>query len=198
MDFMNNCKHYRKLISRYIDNDLIDEEKQLLTGHFSSCMECMNVLNGYSIMRTYIREGNTIPLQEKTEFPKKRSIHPWSHFFPVFNSGIRLAAISIVIVFLLGGWLLLRVERNDQAPLVVGNESAGMMNTPLGAMVYYEEFAGKTVSEQFTRLQNVRIDPDGRNGSSAFKNIVGYESPLFHDNSLLQQRYNILNSNDAF
>ena len=198
MDIMNHCKGYRKLVSRYVDNDLTDEEKQLLKGHLSSCMECMDVLNGYSVLRNYIRESCVIPVLEKAPILPKQSDRPWTRFLVLFNPGIRFAVIGVATVLFLGGGILLRTERNGQSPIVIGNESAGMMNTPLGAMVYYEEFAGKTVSVQFAKLQTIRNDPDGQNGFTSFTNAVGYESPLFHDNSLMKQRYDKLNKIDAF
>ena len=48
---MKNCKYYRELISRYIDNDLVGMEKRLLIGHLFSCGECMEVLYACSLLR---------------------------------------------------------------------------------------------------------------------------------------------------
>ena len=48
---MKNCKYCRELIHRYIDGDIIDAEKRLLSGHLSFCGECMEVLDAYSVLR---------------------------------------------------------------------------------------------------------------------------------------------------
>jgi|WetSurMetagenome_2_1015567.scaffolds.fasta_scaffold43941_2 hypothetical protein len=191
---MKNCKSFRKLISRYVDNDLIDEEKQFLIGHLSSCLECMDVLNDYSMMRNDIRESCALPVREKVMISLKHPDRRWS-FFPslLFNPGVCFAAIGIAVIVLFGG-VLLHTGPNSPAPIVMGNESAGVMNTPLGAMVYYEEFAGTMVSGQFTRLQTNRSGQEDRSESVALTNAIGYESPLFHDNSLIQQRYEMANN----
>jgi hypothetical protein len=194
MDIMNHCKSYRKLISRYVDNDLIDEEKQFLIGHLSSCLECMDVLNDYSMMRNDIRKSCALPVGEKVEISPKHPDRRWSFFPPqFFNPGVRFAVVGIVVILLFGG-LLLHTGPNSPAPIVMGNESVGMMNTPLGAMVYYEKFAGTMVSGQFTRLQTSRSGQEERSESVALTNAIGYVSPLFHDNSLSQQRYKMANN----
>jgi hypothetical protein len=192
---MKNCKSFRKLISRYIDNDLIDEEKQFLIGHLSSCLECMDVLNNYSMMRNDIRESCALPVREKVMISLKHAERRRSFFLPLlFNPGIRFAVAGIAVAVLFGGLFFLHTGPTSPAPIVMGNESAGLMNTPLGAMVYYEEFAGTMVSGQFTRLQ---AGDDGREKGSesvVLTNAIGYESPLFHDNSLVRQRYEIANN----
>jgi hypothetical protein len=198
MDIMKNCLSYRKLISRFVDNDLTDEEKQSLMDHFPSCMECMNVLNGYSMLRKYIRESYDSAVPEKTMMLPQQPDRLWSRLLTLFNPGIRLAAIGVAFVLVVVVGIFMRTELSGRSPIVIGNESSGMMNTPLGAMVYYEEFAGKTVSVQFAKLQNTTKDKELQNASAATTGVVGYESPLFHDNLLLRQRYDMLNGSDAF
>jgi hypothetical protein len=186
---MKNCKHFRKLISRYIDDDVIDAEKQPLIDHFSSCLDCMEVLNAYSMMRQDIRESCAAPLHEKNIPAFSRSSRRLSRF-PLFSHpGIRLAAICAAFAFFAGGVLLMRNGPASPAPLVLERESSGMMNTPLCAMVYYQEFAGKTVSMQFSRGRSGKSDQEEQTASEAATSGIGYESPLFHDNSLFQERY---------
>jgi hypothetical protein len=192
---MKKCKSFRKLISRYIDNDLIDDEKQFLIGHLASCLECMDVLNDYSMMRNDIRESCALPVREKVMISLKHPDRRRSFFPPpLFNPGVRFAVVSIAVAVLLGGLFFLHTGPNSPAPIVMGNESAGMMNTPLGAIVYYEEFAGTMVNGQFTRLQAGRSGQIERSESVVLTNAIGYESPLFHDNSLVRQRYEMANN----
>ena len=195
---MKNCKYFRKLISRSIDDDLIDAEKRLLIGHLSSCGECMEVLDAYSTLRQDIRDSCAISIHEKAAISSDRSVRRLSRLTFMVHPGIRLAAICIAFVLFIGGGLLFRTGPLGQPPIVLGHESSGVMNTPLGAMVYYEEFAGKTVSGQFTPLHYVRNDAGAQNASDALTNAIGYESPLFHDNSLMKQRYYKLNGINAF
>jgi hypothetical protein len=73
MDAMKNCKKYRLLISRYVDNDLNDQENQLLMDHFPSCMKCLNVLNDYSMLRGFIKEYGVFPVFEKAALKRKHN-----------------------------------------------------------------------------------------------------------------------------
>jgi hypothetical protein len=197
-DTMKNCKSFRKLISRYIDDDLIDSEKRLLIGHLSSCGECTEVLNAYSMLRQDIRECCSIPLHKKAAILSDRSVRKLSRFPFMAHPEVRMATLCIAFALFVGGWFLFRTGSLDQPPVVLGHESSGIMNVPLGAMVYYEEFAGKTVNGQFTLFHYVQEDADLRNISIALANATGYESPLFHDNSLMKQRYDILSGIGAF
>jgi hypothetical protein len=190
---MKNCKSFRKLISRYIDNDLSDTEKQMVLNHVSSCLECTEVLNAYSMLRKEIRNSCAIPVREKTLVAFNRSDLKFSRFPLITYSGVRLAAILIAAFVFIGGWQLFNTFPTSRCPIVLGHESSSMMNTPLCAIVYYEEFAGNAVNGQFTSFKTNHSDQEENDTSGVQTNLIGYESPLFHDNSLVQERYAMAN-----
>lgn len=47
---MSDCERYRELISRMIDEDLSEQERQELASHLSGCRECQTVYRAFSFL----------------------------------------------------------------------------------------------------------------------------------------------------
>jgi hypothetical protein len=114
--------------------------------------------------------------------------------FPMWNVGMKLAASIILAVSILAGISFHSFsKRNQSLPLVLERESQSLLNTPLCALVYYEEIAGKAIHSQHTSIQGNTVSsyaPSTGNVNNSFY----YESPLFYDKSFIKQKYEAITS----
>jgi hypothetical protein len=182
---MSKCRHLRKHISRYIDNDLDDSRRRWLEKHMASCEECARVYGNYVAIKTIVQKSfaSDIPEMAGSRPAKFRTKAVKLLPFSVWNAGTRLAAMVILGVSIYAGILIFSSGKQEvPAPLVIESESSLMMNTPLGALIYYEELSGRTVHAQY--LQNIKeIKPTSFDETNpAVQQIIGYKSPLFCDN----------------
>jgi anti-sigma factor RsiW len=180
---MSKCRYLqKKQISRYIDNDLDDSERRWFEAHMWLCEECTRVYTSYAAMKKLIKNSyiGLVPDAIGVRLEKPLSVKRKS--FPSWNSGIRLAAMFVIGISLCAGIIVFSLaRRNVAAPMVIGSESGAVMNSPLGALVYYEELAGAAVHTQY--LQHVKENAGAplEDISVATRRISGYKSPLFYD-----------------
>ena len=184
---MNKCRADKKLISRYIDGDLEPARQFMLNRHLITCAECRGIADGYSRVRSLLREhyAETVHKGQAQNFSADAQGENLKRVF--FPSVYSLAATLIIAVCIVT-FFFMRPHRthSDLLPVVIGTESTPLMNSPLGSIMYYEELSGKTVNAQFHCLNDTNRISAISTGSYA---LMTYESPLFHDNSLLQQQY---------
>jgi hypothetical protein len=179
---MSKCRYLKKQISRYIDNDLDDSERRWLESHMALCEECTRVYTGYTAMKNLVRNSYAGHIPEMTGSRLAESKAAKRYPFSVWNEGTRLAAMILLGVSLyMGIFIFLSGKPDVHAPLVIESESCLMMNTPLGALVYYEELAGKTVHTQY--LQDIKEYKASSlsETNTDDRRIFGYQSPLFCD-----------------
>jgi Putative zinc-finger len=182
---MSKCRYLKKQISRYIDNDLDDSERRWLESHMALCEECTRVYTGYTAMKNLVRNSYAghIPEMTGNRLAESNAAKPAKQYpFSVWNVGTRLAAMILLGVSLYTGiFIFLPGKPDDHAPLVIESESCPIMNSPLGALVYYEELAGKTVHTQY--LQDIKEYKASSlsETSTDDRRIFGYQSPLFCD-----------------
>jgi len=64
----DTCASVSKLLEKYFDQEVTDEERLLVGGHFQDCLACRNALRSMEELRTLIK----VPVEEavrKEEFP---------------------------------------------------------------------------------------------------------------------------------
>jgi hypothetical protein len=183
------------MISRSMDNDLRTDEQAVLQSHLNECPVCRRAAEQYGQLQHL--------LNDTCALPSKAVVHARPLVVPGVKltsrqSGrfraLRLAAAFVLTLTLLGGLTMLNRRTAAPLPVVLDKQSAAVMNTPLGSLVYYEEFAGQTVHTQFTSLESGSIGA-GDEMTLAQSDFGGYESPLFDDEAVLQDRYNTIISN---
>lgn len=177
---MTNCFGKRKLISRLIDGDLPLDKSDGIKAHCNECVKCSAVYNGYLKTQSLIKEcysdesvHNVIVLK-----PERMARGFLSRFVTIkafFPAGAFVATLAIVtLIFFTGPF-----SSKQTVPLFIEN-SASIMNTPLGSLAYYEELNGTTVQSQFTKLSS---GPSEAFDKSATIELTypSYSSPLFYD-----------------
>jgi len=178
---MKKCRSYREMISRYIDNDLDLANRTMLNGHFSACRDCRGIADAYTIVRSMVRD-----YCGEGEFA--RVTPPQIRHFPDFYPVLRWAASLFFAACLITVFSLHMRHNKTSSPLIMsGTETSSIMNMPLGSIVYYEELAGTTVNTGLSFSQNNAGSRSDKT-EAAHSGATGYQSPLFYDNSLLQQR----------
>jgi hypothetical protein len=184
MDVMSRCSRLRKQISRYMDNDLAPDARLSLERHLASCDQCARVSESYRALQRLVRKSFAEPLKipEVTGTQRTGPYDTKRLLFSFRNPAMRLAAMITLCVSLCAGILILSpAGRATNPPLVLEKESSQVMNTPLGALVYYEELAGPTVHAQFLQLSGEIRTSSGTGTNAGIHRISGYKSPLFCD-----------------
>jgi anti-sigma factor RsiW len=179
---MSKCTHFLKLISRYIDNDLDPLERHAIACHLAVCPECTQVYVSYAAMKKLVKNSYTGLVPDAIGVRLEKPLSVKRNSFSSWNSGIRLAALFVLGISLCAGIIVFSLaRRNVAAPMVIGSESGAVMNSPLGALVYYEELSGTTVHTQY--LQHLKENAGTPFGdiSVATRRASGYKSPLFCD-----------------
>jgi hypothetical protein len=184
MDVMNKCTFDKMLISRFLDGDLSETECVQVEAHCASCDQCRRVRGGYRAIGEALRAGGIeMGACVQGSSPQRRIVR-----VPLWSTGAKWAALFAATVALFTVIYLSATSSQQGTPIVIETESARIMNSPLGTLVYYEELAGKTVHSQFTRIATA--EGSGYDESNtALKRISGYNSPLFRDSSVLERRY---------
>jgi hypothetical protein len=176
---MTNCFAKKKLISRLIDGDLPSDESDRIKAHCIECIKCSSVYKGYLKTQRIVNEcfSDEPVLNEVILKPGQiprgllSRVPTFSTFFPV---GAFVTFAIVLLMFLAGPFSIKRT-----VPLLIEN-SASIMNTPLGSLAYYEEHDGTTVQSQFTKLSSGPSDAFD-NSTNAELQYPSYSSPLFYD-----------------
>jgi hypothetical protein len=195
---MNRCAHFKKHISRYIDNDLDESGRKSVENNVASCQRCQEVIDSYVLMKKLISECYAFSRDEAGAGVQRRIHTGSSRYFPVWSLGIRIAAVIVLaVLFFTGFYLYAYSKRNQQMPVVMEGESRSVLNTPLCALVYYEELAGKTIHSQYARIHDNPVSSYD-NATSEWISSSCYKSPLFYDNSIVEQKYEAIKNMAMF
>jgi hypothetical protein len=111
---------------------------------------------------------------------------------PIYKDALKLAAILVLGIFVVAGYRAFTVKHTAIAPVVIEDESRPIMNSPLGALVYYEKLAGTTVHNQFLSITGKSTVTT--NTSTSQYGILSYTSPLFVDSMILAYRDDVVNT----
>ena len=196
---MKKCAFAKIRISRFVDNDLSQSERQSVEAHLATCRQCSGVHERYRALKGLIREAYaaSVPEIRISGRPHGYSQAPTLRF-PVWSAGVKRAAVLIATATLFGVLSLFYASQPGPAvPVVMETESSRVMNTPLGALVYYQEIAGKAVHSQFSRITTA-TGLTYNETSGGLSRLSGYSSPLFPDSSILERRYNALRGGQVF
>lgn len=183
---MSKCKEFRFLASRYTDYDLNEDEITKLKNHILFCDECRRVLSTYEKISGLIRECD-IYARETVYRPEKDPPKARNKYTYPIKWSIGFAAICALLMTVTDTFFSFNTHAQRAAPVVIScNESRPIMNTPLGAMIYYEKLAGKTVHTQFVNIDSESKDiyTSTAPGSSDLQYDLSYESPLFVENTV--------------
>lgn len=179
---MSKCTRFLKLISRYIDNDLDPAERHAIACHLAVCPECTQVYVSYAAMKKLVKNSYTGLVSDAIGMRLEKPLSVKRNSFSSWNSGMRLAAMVVLGVSLYAGIAIFSSGKRDvHAPLVIESESYHMMNNPLGALVYYEELAGKPIPTQYLQRMKENAGAPLENISATTQRVSGYKSPLFCD-----------------
>jgi len=196
---MTHCGGYEKLISRYIDRDLDATQRRSVEAHLFSCRSCKQTLGEFTALKRLLVEDAAAGARETAVVPEcaPDETAPWPTGWIV---PWRLAAmVAIAFSLLTGLYFHSSMHRALPLPTIIENQSRAVFNTPLGALVYYEELAGTTVHAQYGGIRETAYSLNGEsiaNGTAVSPS--GYESPLFCDTTTVKARYRSITSSPVF
>jgi hypothetical protein len=87
-------------------------------------------------------------------------------------------ALTLIIISLT---LLENQLNNQQLSHLLIENSAAIMNTPLGSLTYYEELDGTTVQSQFTKLSTGSLDIFDKNEKNAIFLSILFQPPVLRN-----------------
>jgi predicted anti-sigma-YlaC factor YlaD len=185
---MNTCAKYRLLISRALDNDLDPTELLNMNNHIARCAKCRQVKEDYSLLQVLVAPNNAGTMVVPVETVYVRDHRALSHAswknIATWKSGLAGACAAILVTLVLLQIPGYRLKIDSRPVCLLENSSVATMAMPLASIVYYEEFAGRSVHSQF-----VSLTPRSGDHDALQKNNVFYESPLFNDSLLIATRY---------
>jgi hypothetical protein len=177
---MTNCVGKRKLISRFIDGDLPSDEQNRIMKHCSECIKCSTIHNSYLKTQSLIKEcysdepAHYAMVLKPTQMTKG-FLTRFTTIKTLIPAGTFVVMLAIVSLMFLAG----PFNNKQTIPLFVEN-SASIMNTPLGSLAYYEELDGTTVQSQFTKLSSWPAESFDKSTDMELR-YPSYSSPLFYD-----------------
>lgn len=181
---MKKCKSFRLLISRRIDHDLDIAEQRTLDEHVALCEGCRNAMGDYGSLKKLLDEGY------EGQFVAAKPASGLKHLFrlPPIQWVARFAVIALVAgsLYIAAPRIMVRKPAGPVS-VSIWQESQSMMNSPLGAMVYYENLAGEAINAQFTRIKTRPISSFNRASDSSGPGF-SYGSSLFPNDSVLTKR----------
>lgn len=191
------CKS-AKQISRYIDNDLETAAHRSVEAHLASCADCKKVFNSYATLKHLVIESHAEIYSIAQKSSLNRAPNTKQLSFPVWKTCFKLAAMLTLACSLAAVFFIHRPSKQTASrPSVIERDSRVVMNTPLGALVYYEEISGQTVQAQFGGIKET--SPSLYEESNInWRTISSYESPLFYDNSRADQKYKSMTNISVF
>ena len=110
------CSSVSKLLEKYFDQEVTDEERLLVEGHLQDCPACQDVLSSMEKLRTLIKvpveeavQKEDLPwlwqkiereirLQEKLTW--WQSLRPWLDLSPLLKKKVWIPAVATVVVLL--------------------------------------------------------------------------------------------------
>jgi hypothetical protein len=195
---MISCSKSVKLISRYIDNDLEPAAHRSVEAHLASCRDCKKLLNDYAALKHLVVESYT-RIDARVQKPAHEYAYDGKPLrFPVWNSGFKLAAMLTLTCSLAAAFFIHTSSKKALSlPSIIERDSRMVMNTPLGALVYYEEWAGKTVHAQYGGITESSSSLNEETGVCK-ETITSYKSPLFCDTAFTRQNYRSITSMSVF
>jgi hypothetical protein len=184
---MIGCLKKRLSISRLIDNDLSHDESEQLKEHIFVCKRCNAIYKEYLTDRNVV---NDVFDSESAPFiPVKKVIVQKRFQLSDVISRPLFSAVGFTLLVLIAARVTIIEKPFSSAfskPVLI-QSSASIMNTPLGSLAYYEDFAGKTVHSQFITLSDKPAQVIDKNTYNQLRYIT-YTSPLFYDSELENNR----------
>jgi hypothetical protein len=192
---MKQCTFPTILLSRYVDHDLAGTELKAVDDHVASCRECHSILESYAAIKDLVCDSFSEAVAEREnpaacKAPEKNIVR-----FPGISRGLRIAAVLVITVAGAGVYSVMRIKH--PIPAIIETESASMMNTPLGSLVYYEELSGKAVHSQFRKIAATTYE-SFQETATDLNRISQYKSPLFQDGSVLDKQYSAIKNSVVF
>jgi hypothetical protein len=186
---MIKCNEYRLLISRYIDGNVNQAERLDAKRHLAYCLDCKLAFDKYVSIKMALQKNYSYqaidPAIKHTW--QKKTVKPRA-----IRWKFKIAAMIALGCALLSAFIIISdLRQKNKIPVVIETESSRILNTPLGSLVYYEEFAGKVVHSQYCKIRTSGY-AQLQDSISAKHYNGSYESPLFCDNSFLDSRYEII------
>jgi predicted anti-sigma-YlaC factor YlaD len=134
---MSNCKYYRLLISRNIDDDLDANQIDDLNGHINVCKECEKYYLKFNELEKLLDLKNVKALNR---YVTNREITVKSASF----RKIIFAVSCVVTVFIFSGIIYKLANNNDIVENVMN------MDEPLGYLSFVEDDAGMSIGNDIT------------------------------------------------
>lgn len=177
---MTNCVGKGKLISRLIDGDLPSDEQIRIREHCVECIKCSAIYTGYLKTQCLIKECYS---DESVHYARvlkpaqitKGLLLKFSTIQTLIPGGVFVVILAIVSIMFLAG----PFNKKQTIPLFVEN-SASIMNIPLGSLAYYEELDGTSVQSQFTKISSGPSETFDKSTNMELQ-YPSYSSPLFYD-----------------
>lgn len=175
---MKPCASYELLISRYIDNDLDNEESGALQRHIAACGACRTTLDDYVKIKKLVCTS-FVPAEDHAA--GVRSVKPADKPIWRMRWDLKLAALLAFAVALIAGFSVRIMQSPEiQAHAEINAASPLVMNAPMGSLVYYQEFSGDQVHSQFVNVTTSPVTDIGQE-TEAWARDMSYDSPLFGD-----------------
>lgn len=190
---MKNCRKMSAMISRFVDRDLTVDEARDVSSHIDSCKKCSRIHESYLLQKDLIAasfSNRPLPVSILSILPVANKHHRNVRLTRFIQFGFAGSFVVLCIVVLVLFHPAYHPSRTALAPPVVILESIvpSTMSSPLSALVYYEELAGKTIHSQFVKITSrQRTSQTTTNRQYLYASY--YESPLFHDNMSTIQQY---------
>jgi len=157
----NSCSSVSKVLEKYFDQEVTDEERFLVEGHLQGCPACRDALKSMEELRTWMR----VPVDEavrKEDFPwvwqkiergirlqERRSgwqsLRSWLGITPLFRKKVWIPAVATVAVLLITAQIIFK-----QPPSYQGTSVVEYLESPTcNVMVYQLEEPNVTVIWMF-------------------------------------------------
>jgi len=161
-----SCSSVSKLLEKYFDHEVTDEERSFVEGHLTDCLTCQNALRSMEEFRDLIKA----PVEEaveKEDFqwvwqrikrgiqPKERltwwgTLQSWLDLSPLFRKRILIpAAVAIAILILITAPILFKKSPSPPGLSVVEYVESSTHNV----MIYESEKGKVTVIWLFESLE---------------------------------------------
>jgi len=162
----DSCPWVSKLLEKYFDHEVTDEERSFVEGHLTDCLTCQNALRSMENLRDLIKA----PVEEaveKEDFqwvwqrikrgtqPKERltwweTLQSWLDLSPLFRKRILIpAAVAIAILILITAPILFKKSTSPPGLSVVEYVESSTHNV----MIYESEKGKVTVIWLFEGLE---------------------------------------------